>query len=209
MRYRLIRSYLVVLAVLVSTGCSSERGYSSLTAIDGNSDSSDSAAAPDSAAAAAAEAAIAAAEAAAAAGDAAVFAANAANDSAIAATGYGEDDVYSDDAYDHTNSMPSDSLSSNCVGSSSLRTCTDASGNSYTTQRIGDLSYTDGYNSRTGSSWSQSTQRIGDTSFTTGTDADGNTWNSTTQRIGDTTFQHGTNSEGESFSSTCNEYGCY
>ena len=118
-------------------------------------------------------------------------------------TGYG-DSLAGDAA-----AAASEHLPSNCVGSSSLRTCTDASGNTYTTQRIGDFSYTDGSNAETGSSWSQSTQRIGDTSFTTGYDADGNSWNSTTQRIGDTTFQHGTNSDGESFSSTCNEYGCY
>jgi hypothetical protein len=97
----------------------------------------------------------------------------------------------------------------NCFGSSSLRTCTDAAGNTYITQRIGDSSFTNGSNAETGSFWSQSTQHIGDTSFTTGNDADGNAWNSTTQRIGDTTFQFGTDSEGESFSSTCNEFGCF
>jgi len=53
-----------------------------------------------------------------------------------------------------------------CYGSSTYRTCTDASGNSYTTQKIGNSIYTYGYNAQTGSSWSQSTQRIGNNSNT-------------------------------------------
>lgn len=100
------------------------------------------------------------------------------------------------------------SETSSCFGSSSYQNCTDATGNTYSTLRIGNSSFTDGYNSQTGSTWNQSTQRIGDTSFTTGTDSEGNVWNSTSQTIGDTTFQSGTDSEGNSFSRVCNEYGC-
>jgi hypothetical protein len=125
------------------------------------------------------------------------------------ASAYGDEYAYGADVSEHGRATALNSLPSSCYGTSALRICTDASGNTYTTQRIGDLSYTDGHNAQTGSSWNQSTQRIGDMSFTTGTDADGDSWNSTTQRIGDTTFQYGTNSEGESFSSSCNEHGCY
>ena len=52
-----------------------------------------------------------------------------------------------------------------CYGSSSYRTCTTSDGSTYTTQRIGNSSYTNGYNSQTGSSWNQSTQRIGNSSW--------------------------------------------
>jgi len=119
-----------------------------------------------------------------------------------------------------------------CVGTSTYKTCTDSTGNTYTTQRIGNSSYTSGYNAQTGSSWNQSSQRIGNSSYTTGRDASGNSWNSTTQRIGNSTHQYGTDSNGNSFSGqsqkigtsthysgrdsqgnsyskTCNAYGCY
>lgn len=118
-------------------------------------------------------------------------------------------DAYVSSYFDQATSHSSDNASNGCYGTSSYRTCTDKSGNTYTTQRIGDSSFTDGSNPVTGSNWSQSTQHIGDSSFTTGYDADGNSWNSTTQTIGDTTFQNGTDSEGNSFSRTCTEYGCY
>ena len=98
-----------------------------------------------------------------------------------------------------------------CFGSSSFRTCSDSSGNSYTTQRMGDMSITSGHNSRTGSTWDQTTHRIGDNmSITNGTDADGNSWNATTHKIGDDMYiQNGTDSDGNSFSSTCTSAGCY
>ncbi|MGX5674000.1 hypothetical protein [Thermomonas fusca] len=119
-----------------------------------------------------------------------------------------------------------------CYGSSTYRTCTDAKGNTYSTQKIGNSTYTNGYNSQTGSSWNQSTQRIGNSSYTTGSDAQGNSWNANTQRIGNTTYQSGRDSNGNSFSGqvrkngssttysgydsngnsyqkTCTAYGCY
>jgi len=119
-----------------------------------------------------------------------------------------------------------------CYGSSSYRTCTTSDGSTYTTQRIGNSSYTNGYNSQTGLSWNQSTQRIGNSSYTTGTDANGNSWNSNSQRIGNTTYQSGydsngnsyngqvrkignstnysgTDSNGNYYNKTCNQYGCY
>lgn len=88
-----------------------------------------------------------------------------------------------------------------CYGSANNRTCTASDGSSYTTQRIGSYSHTDGYNSKTGSSWSSSTQRVGNTSFTNGTDSHGNSWNETTQHVGNTTYQSGTDSRGNTFSS--------
>lgn len=40
-----------------------------------------------------------------------------------------------------------------CFGSGSIKTCSDSSGNSYTVQQIGNTTYTNGFNSNTGSSW--------------------------------------------------------
>lgn len=122
---------------------------------------------------------------------------------------------------------------SSCVGSGALRTCTDAaSGNVYTTSRIGSTSLTTGSNVNTGTTWSQNTQRVGDTSFTNGTNSRGDAWNSSTQRIGDTSITTGSDSRGRNFNVTtqrigdstlvnatdskgnvttkvCNQYGCF
>ena len=69
--------------------------------------------------------------------------------------------------------------------------------------------YVNGYNSRTGSNWSQESMHIGNTTYTNGRAANGNSWDMTTQRIGDTTFMNGRNSQGNYFSKTCNQFGCY
>lgn len=119
-----------------------------------------------------------------------------------------------------------------CYGSSTFKTCTDQSGNTYNVQRIGNTTQVNGYNSATGSNWNQSSQRIGNSTFTTGTDSDGNSWNQNSQKLGDTTIQSGydsngrsyngtvrkvgnsvnysgTDSNGNYYNKTCNEYGCY
>ena len=90
--------------------------------------------------------------------------------------------------------------SAGCVGTGSFRTCTDASGNTYTTNQIGNTSYTTGRSMSTGSTWSQNSTTVGGTTFTNGVDADGNTWRATTNRVGGSTFTSGTDSDGNYFS---------
>ena len=89
-----------------------------------------------------------------------------------------------------------------CVGSGSLQTCFDDSGNSYTVNRLGNQTIVSGYNSRTGNSWSQNSTHIGNSTYTNGIDADGNSWNSTSTRVGNTVIQSGTDSDGNSFSNS-------
>ncbi len=98
--------------------------------------------------------------------------------------------------------------SAGCVGSGSLQTCTDNSGNSYTVNRIGNTTFTNGYNSNTGSTWDQTSTTIGNTTFHNGRAADGDSWSGTSTRIGGTTFNSGIDSDGNPYSSTCNSYGC-
>ena len=125
---------------------------------------------------------------------------------------YSEDES-SADAYETrtADAEPEEAMPPGCVGTSSFRTCSDASGNMYSTQRIGDMSMTNGHNARTGSTWNQTTQRIGDNmSITNGRDADGNSWNATTHKIGEDMYmQSGTDSDGNSFSRTCTSTGCF
>lgn len=94
-----------------------------------------------------------------------------------------------------------------CYGSASYKTCTDDQGNSYSVQKSGNQTRVQGYNYQTGSSWSQSTQRIGNSSYTTGYDADGNSWNSNSRTIGNTTYQSGTDSDGNYFNNTIRRSG--
>ena len=100
------------------------------------------------------------------------------------------------------------SAQAGCIGNSSFSTCSDASGNTYTNNRIGNTTYTSGYNSSIGSSWNQSTNRIGNTSYTNGTSADGGSWNKSSQQIGSYTYHNGSDSNGNSFNYSCNQYGC-
>ncbi len=95
-----------------------------------------------------------------------------------------------------------------CVGSGSFQTCTDDSGNSYSVQRIGNTTYTNGHNASTGSNWSQNSTTIGNTTFHNGRSADGDTWNGTSTRIGGSTFNSGTDSDGNFYNSTCTQFGC-
>ena len=71
------------------------------------------------------------------------------------------------------------SASAACYGSKSFQTCSDDSGNNYTVQRFGNSTYMQGYNSRTGSNWSQNSTTFGSTTFHNGRDKDGNSWNTT------------------------------
>lgn len=98
--------------------------------------------------------------------------------------------------------------SAGCVGTGSFQTCTDNSGNSYNVQRIGSTTITHGYNSNTGSNWSQTSNTIGNTTFHNGTSSNGNSWNGTTQNIGDMQIHSGTDSRGNYYNKTCTQYGC-
>lgn len=63
-----------------------------------------------------------------------------------------------------------------CVGSQALSNCWDDNGNNYTVQRMGNMTYVDGSNSRTGSQWSETVQHYGDTAYINGTDKRGRSW---------------------------------
>lgn len=96
-----------------------------------------------------------------------------------------------------------------CIGTESFQTCTDNSGNSYTVNRLGDSTYTDGYNAQTGSSWSQQSHTYGNTTQHTGV-TNGNSWNMTQTQNGYGQTFSGTDSQGQSFYKTCDSFGnCY
>lgn len=100
------------------------------------------------------------------------------------------------------------SASAYCTGSGAFRQCSDASGNSYNVQQLGNTTYVQGYNAQTGSSWNQTSQNVGNTTYHHGTAANGNSWNGTTQHIGNTTYHNGINSQGQPYARTCNQFGC-
>lgn len=96
-----------------------------------------------------------------------------------------------------------------CIGSGGLATCYDDSGNSYSVQRLGGQTFVEGYNSSTGSHWSQNSMDLGGMTITNGTAADGGSWNQTTMDLGGgMTSYPGTDSRGDSFSGICGPYGC-
>lgn len=96
-----------------------------------------------------------------------------------------------------------------CVGSGSLQTCFDSSGNSYTINRMGNYTHMDGNNSRTGSNWSQDSYSSGNITNHWGRAANGNSWNGTTINSGGTQFHFGTDSNGRSFNKICTQAGCF
>lgn len=82
-----------------------------------------------------------------------------------------------------------------CIGSDTLKTCRDDSGNTYTVTNMGSMTTVQGSNARTGSTWNQQTTRSPGMSITNGRDSDGRSWNSTTTQAG--TF--GRDADGNSF----------
>lgn len=103
------------------------------------------------------------------------------------------------------------SVAAGCIGSGSLQTCYDNSGNSYTVQRLGNNTYVQGYNSQTGSTWNQQSTTMGNTTFHSGEASNGQNWDMTQQQMGGgyQSFS-GTNSKGGSFDYICDAYGnCY
>lgn len=89
-----------------------------------------------------------------------------------------------------------------CYGSGSFSSCYDGNGNSYSIQRFGNNTYMNGYNNRTGSSWSQTSQTFGNSTYNYGRNSKGQSWNSTTNQFG----SYGRNSNGQSFN--CGLLGC-
>lgn len=66
-----------------------------------------------------------------------------------------------------------------CMGSGNLSTCYDSSGNNYTVNRMGNSTFMQGSNSRTGSNWSQQSTTFGNTTIHNGRDSNGDHWNTT------------------------------
>lgn len=96
-----------------------------------------------------------------------------------------------------------------CFGSGAFSTCSDGAGNRYNVQRYGNTTNLKGYNSRTGSSWSQNSTTFGNTTIHSGRSADGGSWRIQQQRIGGSTFYSGHDSQGNYVRRTCTSYGCY
>lgn len=94
-----------------------------------------------------------------------------------------------------------------CVGSGSMYSCTDSSGNSYNVRKYGNTTTVDGYNSN--GSWSSTSQKFGNTTYQSGTSIDGGSWNQTIRSNSYGTTIDGTNSRGKSYNRTCTAYGCY
>ncbi|WP_210165095.1 hypothetical protein [Pseudorhizobium marinum] len=95
-----------------------------------------------------------------------------------------------------------------CVGSGALTSCTDTQGNSYTVNRFGNTTITNGHNAGTGSSWSQTDMSVGNSVYTNG-NTNGNSWNMQRHHHGSglSTYS-GTDSRGDSFMGTCTQFGC-
>jgi hypothetical protein len=77
-------------------------------------------------------------------------------------------------------------------------------------QRSGDIKKMQGYNSNTGSSWSQNSIKVGEgMAVHNGTAANGNSWSGTSMSLGGGMTHHSSNdSDGNYYSKTCIQYGC-
>jgi len=97
----------------------------------------------------------------------------------------------------------------NCIGTSTMQTCTDNNGNSYQVNRFGNMTTVNGYNGQTGSSWNETSNTYGNRTVINGTAANGASWNENITNFGNgTRMIDGTNSQGQSYSHYCNAYGC-
>lgn len=104
--------------------------------------------------------------------------------------------------------LASGPVSAACFGSDNYYTCTDNAGNSYNVSKFGNSTSVQGYNSGTGSNWSQQSFDYGNSTQTYGTASNGRSWNMQTQTYGGMTTYSGTDSGGNSFYNTCTIYGC-
>jgi hypothetical protein len=89
-----------------------------------------------------------------------------------------------------------------CFGSGAFQTCNDSSGNSYTVNRLGNMTTMQCYIARTGSSWSQNSTTLGNSTYTNG-QTNGHSWNMQQNNFGNIQTYSGTNSRGQSFYHTC------
>ena len=98
-------------------------------------------------------------------------------------------------------------VSAACYGGGTFRTCYDQHGNSYTVQKFGNMTITNGHNARTGSTWGQTNQHVGNSTFTNG-HTNGRSWNMQRNYFGNgmNTYS-GTDSRGRSFNGVCTKYG--
>lgn len=97
----------------------------------------------------------------------------------------------------------SNPASAACVGSAAFQTCTDAAGNSYTVNRLGNSTMMNGRNARTGTTWNQTSTTYGNTTMHTGS-TNGKPWNLQTNTFGNTTTYSGRNSAGKPIYGTYN-----
>ena len=95
-----------------------------------------------------------------------------------------------------------------CIGTNALSTCYDNNGNTYTVNRMGNMTTVNGSSSN-GSSWSQTSNTVGNTTYSNGTASNGQSWNETQTNLGNgNRMVSGTNSQGQYYSQNCNQYGC-
>jgi hypothetical protein len=94
-----------------------------------------------------------------------------------------------------------------CVGTGAFKTCTDNQGNSYTVNKIGNTTYTQGRNSRTGSSWNQNSTTIGNATMHNGRAANGSSWNINTTNVGEYQYHSGRDSRGKPINCATGPYG--
>lgn len=90
-----------------------------------------------------------------------------------------------------------------CYGTDIFSTCYDNNGNTYDVTRYGNTTEVSGYNSRTGSRWSQESTTYGNTTEMTGKDKNGNSWNQTITDYGTFIDYDGKDSQGNRFNKTC------
>lgn len=87
-----------------------------------------------------------------------------------------------------------------CYGDENFKSCHDyETGNSYTIQRLGNITTMHGHNAQTGSHWDQTSQKIGDTTHHYGRAADGAYWSGTSSSKNGCVRHQGTDSKGRTY----------
>ena len=104
--------------------------------------------------------------------------------------------------------LPATVSFANCVGTANFYTCNDLSGNSYSVNKFGNQTYMNGFNSNTGSQWSQNSSTFGNTTIINGS-ANGRQWNETIQTAPGITTYSGRDSHGNNFYRVCTTAGCF
>ena len=94
-----------------------------------------------------------------------------------------------------------------CFGSEHFQNCWDDNGNSYEISRFGNTTEVSGYNSHTGSRWSETATTFGHTTNIEGRSSNGNRWHEDITNYGNTTTIEGRDSYGRSFNYNCYKIG--